>query len=153
MPKPWTETSGLFERLRQRNTPFLQPSEEILLWCVVALNTRWRVAKSRQKLKETRMRSGSCRNTSLERNTPLNLAERRQILAPVVELGGARVGVIRHILGPIPIPNTLLRSGSGVSCCLQTKAVIELFRWISLFSKLPCNQLQPVAVTLWTLGS
>jgi hypothetical protein len=45
------------------------------------------------------MRSGSCRNTSLERNAPLNLAERRQILAPVVELGGARVHVIRHILG------------------------------------------------------
>lgn len=35
---------------------------------------------------------------SLESNPPLDLAERRQVLAPVVEFGGARVGMIRHIL-------------------------------------------------------
>ena len=38
-----------------------------------------------------------CRNTSLERNAPLDLTERRQILAPVIELG-ANVRVIRVIL-------------------------------------------------------
>lgn len=37
------------------------------------------------------------RNTSLERNAPLALTERRQILAPVKELG-AKVRVIRVIL-------------------------------------------------------
>ena len=36
---------------------------------------------------------------SLKRNPPLDLAQLRQILAPVIELGRTRIGVIRHVLG------------------------------------------------------
>jgi hypothetical protein len=32
-------------------------------------------------------------------NLPLYFAERRQVLAPVIELRGARIGVVRHVLG------------------------------------------------------
>lgn len=33
-----------------------------------------------------------------EGNPPLDLAERRQILPPVIQLRGARIGMVRHIL-------------------------------------------------------
>lgn len=41
---------------------------------------------------------------SLERNPPLGLGQRRQIFPPIVELCGARVGMIGHILAASGAP-------------------------------------------------
>jgi hypothetical protein len=42
--------------------------------------------------------SATGRRSSLKRNPPLDFAEGGKILAPIVELGNARVGMIRHVL-------------------------------------------------------
>ena len=92
---------------------------------------------------------------SSERYTPLKLAERCQIFAPVVQLGGPWVSVIRHALGGLQGAAILQEHGdTGAPEGVIADALREFGSRAAILDKCaayPAGRGRPVS--LWFLSS